>query len=149
MQKGAHPGTPSAMKYLSHKRVVEKYEGLRLGSDPGSAGAPDDGLIASELRLRMQISLDKMPRQRRTVFEMSRMERLSIPQIALKPGISESTVRAHLHNATRQLRKLTKYIQAFDIVDNHDAITNPDLKALAATLKEDSNPVIGIAKLKK
>jgi hypothetical protein len=45
--------------------------------------------------------------------------------------------------------RLVGYIQAFNIVDNVDAITNPDLKALATTLKEDSNPVIVVAKLKK
>jgi hypothetical protein len=45
--------------------------------------------------------------------------------------------------------RLVGYMQAIDIVDNATSITNPDLKALAATLKEDSNPVIVIAKLKK
>jgi hypothetical protein len=41
------------------------------------------------------------------------------------------------------------YMQALDIVDNAASITNPKLKALAATLKEDSNPVIVVATLKK
>jgi hypothetical protein len=45
--------------------------------------------------------------------------------------------------------RLVGYIQAFDIVDNAAAITNPDLKAIAATLKEDSNPVIVVATLKR
>jgi hypothetical protein len=45
--------------------------------------------------------------------------------------------------------RLVGYVQAFDIVDNAAAITNPDLKALAATLKEDDNPVIVVAILKK
>jgi hypothetical protein len=45
--------------------------------------------------------------------------------------------------------RLVGYMQAFDMVDNAAAITNPDLKALAATLKEDDNPVIIVATLKK
>jgi hypothetical protein len=45
--------------------------------------------------------------------------------------------------------RLVGYMQAIDIVDNADAITNPDLKALAATLREDSNPVLVIATLKE
>ena len=45
--------------------------------------------------------------------------------------------------------RLVGYMRALDIVDKAEAITNPDLKALAATLREDSNPVIVIAKLKK
>jgi hypothetical protein len=45
--------------------------------------------------------------------------------------------------------RLVGWMQAFDIVDNAAAITNPNLKALAATLKEDSNPVIVVATLKR
>jgi hypothetical protein len=45
--------------------------------------------------------------------------------------------------------RLVGYIQALDIVDNGASITNPDLKAFAVTLKEDSNPVIVVAHLKK
>jgi hypothetical protein len=45
--------------------------------------------------------------------------------------------------------RLVGYMQALDIVDNAESIINPELKALAATLKEDSNPVIVVAKLKK
>jgi YD repeat-containing protein len=44
--------------------------------------------------------------------------------------------------------RLVGYVQALDIVDNADAITNPDLKSLAATLREDSNPVLTVVKLK-
>lgn len=45
--------------------------------------------------------------------------------------------------------RLVGYMQAIDIVDNAASITNPDLKTLAATLREDSNPVIVVAKLKE
>jgi hypothetical protein len=45
--------------------------------------------------------------------------------------------------------QLVGYMQAINIVDNAAAITNPDLKTLAATLREDSNPVIVVATLKK
>jgi hypothetical protein len=45
--------------------------------------------------------------------------------------------------------RLVGYVQAIDIVDNAASITDPDLKALAATLEEDDNPVIVVAKLKK
>ncbi len=44
--------------------------------------------------------------------------------------------------------RLTGCMQALDIVDNRDAITHPGLAELAATLREESNPVIVVAKLK-
>jgi hypothetical protein len=43
--------------------------------------------------------------------------------------------------------RLVGCMQALDIVDGADRITDPRLKALAATLKEDSNPIIIIAQL--
>jgi hypothetical protein len=45
--------------------------------------------------------------------------------------------------------RLVGYMNAIDIVDNADAITNPDLKAIADGITEDSNPVIVVATLKK
>jgi hypothetical protein len=45
--------------------------------------------------------------------------------------------------------RLVGYMSALDIVDHAENLTNPDLKALAATLKEDNNPVIVTAKLKQ
>jgi hypothetical protein len=45
--------------------------------------------------------------------------------------------------------RLVGYMQALDIVDGAAAITNPALKAIANTLKEDGNPVIVVATLKK
>lgn len=45
--------------------------------------------------------------------------------------------------------RLVGYMQAIDIVDNADIITDPELKTIAATLKEGDNPMIVIAKLKK
>ncbi|MDR0955213.1 MAG: hypothetical protein LBM20_07540, partial [Rikenellaceae bacterium] len=45
--------------------------------------------------------------------------------------------------------QLVGYMQAIDIVDNAEQITDPDLKALAATLTENDNPVVVVAKLKE
>jgi hypothetical protein len=53
------------------------------------------------------------------------------------------------HPAYIRDNQLIGYMSALDIVDNAAHITNPDLKALATTLREDSNPVIVTAKLKK
>ncbi|MDR2911890.1 MAG: 6-bladed beta-propeller [Alistipes sp.] len=45
--------------------------------------------------------------------------------------------------------RLVGYMQALDIVDAGEGITNSSLRALASTLKEDSNPVLIVATLKK
>ncbi len=103
----------SAMKYLRHKKVVEKYEDFRLRVGSDSTGAPDEALMAAELQLMIRLMLDKMPRQRRMVFEMSRVEKLSNAEISMRLGISESTVRAHLHNVIKKLKGLVSIFFLF------------------------------------
>ena len=44
--------------------------------------------------------------------------------------------------------RLVGHIPALSIVDNADEITHPDLKAIAADIREESNPVIAIVELK-
>jgi hypothetical protein len=44
--------------------------------------------------------------------------------------------------------RLVGYMRALDIADGRDGITHPGLAPLAATIKEESNPVIVIAKFK-
>ncbi len=46
-----------------------------------------------------------------------------------------------------QADRLVGYLQAIDIADNRAAITHPRLKELAATIEEDSNPVIVVVEL--
>jgi hypothetical protein len=45
--------------------------------------------------------------------------------------------------------RLVGYVQALDLVDNAAKITDPELSRVAASLKEDSNPVIVIATLRR
>jgi hypothetical protein len=45
--------------------------------------------------------------------------------------------------------RLFGYMSALDIVDNAAGITDPKLKEIAATLKEDSNPVMVVAELNR
>ena len=95
-----------AFNHLKHKKVVEKYNNYRLNEQPGFESSPDEKIIENELALLVRISLENMPEQRRRVFEMSRIEGLSNDEIADRLQIKPSTVRAHLHNAIKDLREL-------------------------------------------
>ena len=96
----------SAMKYFRHKQVQEKYVTFRLHQKAESALAPDSALIGSELSLLVRSSLEKMPEQRRKVFEMSRFGSLTNGEIAERLNIRESTVRTHLHHALKALKEM-------------------------------------------
>jgi RNA polymerase sigma-70 factor (ECF subfamily) len=103
----------AALKHLRHRRVVERYEGYCQTADPGLVFAPDQSIVAHELGMMIDLSIDRMPHQRRAVFEMSRVERLSNSEIAIRLGIRESTVRAHLHNAIMELKELLTVMLIF------------------------------------
>jgi len=95
-----------AFNHLKHKKVVEKYYNYRLNEQPGFESSPDEKIVEGELALLVKISLENMPEQRRRVFEMSRIDGLSNDEIADRLQIKPSTVRAHLHNAIKDLREL-------------------------------------------
>jgi hypothetical protein len=54
-----------------------------------------------------------------------------------------------LHMIDVRDNRMLGWFTAIEILDNAATITNPELKALAATLKEDSNPVMVVIHLKK
>ena len=58
----------------------------------------------AEVNTRIRQALEEMPAQRRTVFQMSRMEQLSSEEIALRLGLSVRTVEKHIQLALKDLR---------------------------------------------
>lgn len=95
----------SAMKHLRHKQVRNKYVNFRLREDPEHEGAPDERMLENELLLLIRLHMEKMPRQRRKVFEMSRFDSMANDQIADRLDIRESTVRTHLHHALKGIKE--------------------------------------------
>lgn len=65
---------------------------------------PDDALAEKEINLILDESVRKLPRRCREVFQLSRNERLSNKEIALRLNISVKTVEAQIGIALRRLR---------------------------------------------
>jgi RNA polymerase sigma-70 factor (ECF subfamily) len=59
----------------------------------------------NEAHFRITELIDKMPPQRRLIFQLSRYEQLSHEQIATQLGISVRTVEKHIQLALQELRK--------------------------------------------
>jgi RNA polymerase sigma-70 factor (ECF subfamily) len=109
-----------AMKHLRHKQVIDKYTNFRLRENPDLEEAADEGLMENELSLLLRISLENMPEQRRRVFELSRFENLTNEEIASRLNIRESTVRAHLHLALKELRERLTVLLLFVPIERMD-----------------------------
>ena len=68
-------------------------------------------LIERELEEKITLSIQKLPKEMRMVFEMSRFDGLKYIEIAEKLGISLNTVKYHIKNALSRLNEdLDKYL---------------------------------------
>ncbi|GAB3315772.1 RNA polymerase sigma-70 factor [Hymenobacter humi] len=61
-------------------------------------------LAASDLSLALNNGLAHMPTHTRTVFQLSRLEHQTVPQIALRLSLSPKAVEYHLTRALKMLR---------------------------------------------
>lgn len=61
----------------------------------------------------INLALDTMPEQRRTIFYLSRKEGKTYSEIAAQLGVSEKTVEYHISKALQELRRLLKIIILF------------------------------------
>ena len=57
---------------------------------------PERSAITRDELLRLQVALDRLPTRRREAVVMRKIEGLSLPEIAVRMGISENTVDRHL-----------------------------------------------------
>jgi RNA polymerase sigma-70 factor (ECF subfamily) len=71
----------------------------------GAAGRASDKVEARELEQRFERALDKLPKQRRAIFQLSRFSGLKYREIAEQLGISVKTVETQMAKALRHLRR--------------------------------------------
>ncbi|PXV59433.1 RNA polymerase sigma-70 factor (ECF subfamily) [Dysgonomonas alginatilytica] len=66
----------------------------------------ENTLYAKELAMTIRLVVDRMPAQRRIIFEQSRYEGLSNMQIALNMDLSIKTIETHISAALRDLKRV-------------------------------------------
>lgn len=65
-------------------------------------------IIAQEAQTQLQVTILELPQQTREIFEMSRYQDFTNPEIAEKVGLSVKSVEYHISKALQQLRKSLK-----------------------------------------
>jgi len=99
--------------YVSKETRIQPTDDL-LDSE-GILAISDDyplaTLLEKELEQKITKSIELLPDECRTVFEMSRFENLKYQEISVKLGISVNTVKYHMKNALSKLTAdLKKYL---------------------------------------
>ena len=93
---------------------------LRIDRDvPGDGASPSKGIRRRERLDRLEISMKGLSPDYRKVLRLSRMDALSIKEIANQMGRSESAVKNLLLRATKQLRQSFGSTESLNLGDEH------------------------------
>lgn len=70
--------------------------------------AAEEDLFARESTRLVQEAVDKLPPQRRLIFQLSREKRMTHKEIAIRLGISKNTVKNQMVSALKEIRAYLK-----------------------------------------
>jgi RNA polymerase sigma-70 factor (ECF subfamily) len=110
--EAGRPFAPWFFRILVNRGLnARKARSLRtMGEIPGgaasAAASPEREAERSELRESVQAALDSLPGRQRTIVRLFELEGFTSPEIAEILEISEGTVRWHLHEARKTLRRV-------------------------------------------
>ena len=94
------------LNIIKHRNVERKYQAEAAREYPllSDELAADNKIHAREIELLLQHAIAQMPRQRREIFLLSRIEHMSHAQIAKQLNLSIRTVERHVYLALRSLK---------------------------------------------
>lgn len=109
------------LNYLKHKKIKAKYQEHTIFGMNDRTDNTTDRLILSELQDRLQLALNDLPEQCRTIFQMSRFDELKYREIADELGLSIKTVENQMGKALRILRlKLVDFLPILILFMHND-----------------------------
>ena len=100
------------MNRFEHGKVKQRFEKLHTGGEEMNP-ASDEILIAQETEILIELAVSRMPKQRRKVFELSRLEGMSNEMIAKELNLSKETVAAHLSYARKDIKEVIALLLLF------------------------------------
>ena len=93
----------SAINFLKHKYVEDTY--LNNIQKQECSSTLEEDLIAKELGLLIDDTVEKMPEQRKKIYILSRNEGLSNEEIATQLNTTKRNVESQLSLALKEIRK--------------------------------------------
>jgi len=93
-----------ALNYLKHLKVRNEYRLYIVRNVKEETDSASKRVQTKELEQRLKKTLNDLPEQCRTIFQMSRFEELNYRQIAERMGLSVKTVENQMGKALKILR---------------------------------------------
>ncbi len=101
----------AAFNFLKHKLVETSY--LENHTELNEVADSEQLIFAKEISLLAELTVGKMPIQRKTIYQLSRDQDLSNDEIALQLGITKKTVENQLSLALQELRRIIHLFLVF------------------------------------
>lgn len=99
------------LNHIKHQKVKAAYQSHVAYHTKDQTDHAEKKVMLSELQQQLNIALEELPEQCRTIFQMSRFEELKYQEIADRLGISVKTVENQMGKALKLLRvKLVHYL---------------------------------------
>lgn len=94
-------------RHLERRLLFEKYQlNVSSGKTESQSYGIEEEIDAHELEMLLSIAIEKMPPQRKRIFQMSRKKGMSNEEIANELHINKRTVENHLTQALQDIRKI-------------------------------------------
>lgn len=100
-------------KQLLVRQYREKKQEYIISNNQTHSDEQEEAMYANELKVFIQTTIDRMPPQRKKIYEMSRHEGKKNDEIAQELLISKRTVENHLTQALADIRQTIKKLYLF------------------------------------
>lgn len=94
----------TTFNYIESRQIRQEGLNRRQVVEEEEASSPYEDLVAKDLQLLVDMVVDSMPIQRKTIYRLSREAGLSNAEIAVQLQLSKKTVENHLNLALKELR---------------------------------------------
>jgi RNA polymerase sigma-70 factor, ECF subfamily len=100
-----------SLNYLKHQKVKSVHQAYAMHSTDHTSNLAEKKLLQGELENKLQMAMNDLPEQCRTIFQLSRFEELKYREIADTLGLSIKTVENQMGKALKILRsKLVEFL---------------------------------------
>jgi RNA polymerase sigma-70 factor (ECF subfamily) len=100
-----------SLNYLKHQKVKSVHQAHAMHATDHTSNLAEKKLMHGELENKLQMAMNDLPEQCRTIFQLSRFEELKYREIADTLGLSIKTVENQMGKALKILRlKLIEFL---------------------------------------